>query len=127
VPHPLTGWERATAVDTSPTGTPFSAIRCLGSVATVAAPVIAAPCLELEQGNHTYVATVASRPKVVDGAAPNHVSLRRAHERNLCCDYATYPYDVNAIFQNRIQGHIKAHDKSITRSFNQSALNYSLF
>ena len=30
-----------------------------------------------------YEATVASRPKVVDGAAPNHVSLWRAHERYL--------------------------------------------
>ena len=50
-----------------------------------------------------YEATVASWPKVVDGAAPNHVSLRRAHE--LPCDHATYPYDGNATFQNRIQGH----------------------
>ncbi len=50
---------------------------------------------------------LASRPKVVDGAAPNHVSLRRAHERYLGCDHATYPYDGNATytFQNRIQGH----------------------
>ena len=49
--------------------------------------------------------TVASRPKIVDGAAPNHVSLRRAHESYLGCDHATYPYDGNATFQNRIQGH----------------------
>ena len=40
---------------------------------------------------------VASRPEVVDGAAPNHVSLRRAHERYLGCDHATYSYDGNAI------------------------------
>ena len=52
-----------------------------------------------------YEATVASRPKVVDGAAPNHVSLRRAHEIYLGCEHATYPYDGNATFQNRIQGH----------------------
>ena len=48
---------------------------------------------------------VASRPEVVDGAAPNHVSLRRAHERYLGCDHATCSYDGNATFQNRIQGH----------------------
>ena len=50
---------------------------------------------------------MASRPEVVDGAAPNHVSLRRAHERYLYLgrDHATYPYDGNATFQNRIQGH----------------------
>jgi len=47
-------------------------------------------------------ATVASPPKVVHGAAPNHVSLRRAHESYLGCDHATYPYDGNA---NRNQGH----------------------
>jgi len=41
----------------------------------------------------------------VDGAAPSHVSLRRAHEHYLGCDHATYPYDGNATFQNRIQGH----------------------
>ena len=49
--------------------------------------------------------TLASRPKVVDGAAPNHVSLRRAHESYLGYDHATCPYDGNATFQNRIQGH----------------------
>ena len=49
--------------------------------------------------------TVASRPKVVDGAAPNHVSLQRVHESYLGCDHATYPYDSNTTFQNRIQGH----------------------
>ena len=43
-----------------------------------------------------YEATVASRPKVVDDAAPNHVSLRRAHESYLGCDHATYPYNGNA-------------------------------
>ena len=52
-----------------------------------------------------YETTVASRPKVVDGAAPNHVSLWRAHESYLGCDHATHPYDSNATFQNRIQGH----------------------
>jgi len=35
VPHPLTAWERATA---APAGTPGSTIRCLGNVATLAAP-----------------------------------------------------------------------------------------
>ena len=37
------------------------------------------------------------------GLIMQYVSLRRAHER--CCDHATYPYDGNATFQNRIQGH----------------------
>ena len=52
-----------------------------------------------------YVATVASRPKVVDGVAPNHVSLQCVHESYLGCDHATYPCDGNATFQNCIQGH----------------------
>ena len=40
VPHPLTAWERATAVDASPAGMPgrYATIRCLGNVATLAAP-----------------------------------------------------------------------------------------
>ena len=103
VPHPLTAWERATAVDASPAGTPYSTIRCLGNVATLAAPVIAL----LRTGQpHVCRAAVASRPKVVDSAAPNHVTLRRAHE-GLGCDHATHPYDIdsNATFQNRIQGY----------------------
>lgn len=41
VPHPLTAWERATAVDASPAGTPYFTIKCLGNVATLAAPEIA--------------------------------------------------------------------------------------
>ena len=52
-----------------------------------------------------YVATVASQPKVVDGTAPNHVSLQHVHKHYLGCDHATNPYDSNATFQNRIQGH----------------------
>ena len=52
-----------------------------------------------------YIATVASQPKVVDGAAPNHMNLRRAHERYLGCDHTTHPYDSNTTFLNRIQGH----------------------
>ena len=49
------------------------------------------------------VVTVASWLKVVDGAVPNHVSLRCAHK--IGCDHITYPYDGNATFQNCIQGH----------------------
>ena len=41
MPHPLTAWEHATAVDASLAGTPYFTIRCLGNVATLAAPVIA--------------------------------------------------------------------------------------
>ena len=101
--HPLTAWERATTVDALPAGTPYSTIRCLGNVGTLAAPVIA--LLKAKQGSPTYVATVGSRPKVVDSAAPNHVSLQHTHENYLGCDHATFPYDGNATFQNRIQRH----------------------
>ena len=43
VPHPLTAWEHATTEDASPVGTPYSTIRCLGNIATLAASVIALP------------------------------------------------------------------------------------
>ena len=77
-----------------PAGMPYSTIRCLGNVATLAAPDGNSPA-----GHHTYV---ANRLEVVDGAAPNHVSLQRAHERYLGCDHTTYPYDGNT---SHIQGH----------------------
>ena len=71
-----------------------------------------------------YEAIVASRPKVVDGAAPNHVSLRGAHESYFGCDNATYHMTATLHFKT-VSKDISAH-KSITRSFNQSALNYFL-
>ena len=77
-----------------PAGTPYSTIRCLGNVAILAAPDGNSPA-----GHHTYI---ANRPEVVDGTAPNHVSLQRAHECYLGCDHTTYPYDGNA---SHIQGH----------------------
>ena len=49
-----------------------------------------------------YVATVASRPKAVDGAAPNHVHLWCVHE--IGCDHTTYTYDGNATVSRDISG-----------------------
>ena len=106
VPHPLTACERATTVDASPASTPYSTIRCLGNVATLAAPVITLLRTRTGQPHAcSYCINLAGRRlPVVDGAAPNHVSLRRARMK-IGRDHATYPYDGNATFQNRIQGH----------------------